>query len=225
MSPLNDAVMPTPPTVQTPTPSPHPEPSVLPKPTADVSDADSDGNNKSDDARQPLEKALNLIVNVETLTKLCDLEGADAIRIRDTLIKHYTDISKTQAYHATVCEFSYNNLLASLEQESTLDEKVAAHYDRFVRKMEEAETAMGEQHKQAMMMDAMKSIRLARENSQLARNLRETIGNTKAKLRQNDSKMMAGRDKLVNLLYGAVLYCLQVDSSAVQGEAEDNKAN
>jgi hypothetical protein len=218
MSPLNDAVISTPPTIQITTPSSPPEPCVSPTPITDVSDAESAVESKLDGSRHSLEKAMNLIINVKTLTKLCDVEGADAVRIGDTLMKQYNDICETQAYRIKAREISHNNLLTILEQESVFDDKVAAHYDRFVREMEEAETAMGEQHKQAMMMDAMKSIRLAREYSQRARDLRKKIVTTKAKLRLTDSKMMAARDKLVDLLYSAVLYCLEPETG------EDNKA-
>ncbi|CAN9174834.1 unnamed protein product [Alternaria alternata] len=223
MSPLDDAVKPTPPIVQIFSPSSTPGPAVASKPIANGPDADSDDRNKSDGDRQLLEKAMNHIIDTKTLTRLCNLEGVDAVRIRDTLIKNYTDTCQRQACRVTSCEVLHDNLLTALEQERNFDENVAAHYERFVRGMEEAEISMGKQHKQAMLTDAMKSIRLAQKNSHLARHLRQEVESTKAKLRRNDREMMAARDKLVKLLYGAFLYCLKVNIGTVKVEKGEDK--
>lgn len=82
---------------------------------------------------------------------------------------------------------------------------------------------MSKQHKQAMLTDAMKSIRLAQKNSHLARDLRREVESTKAKLRRNDREMMAARNKLVKLLYGAFLYCLKVNIGTVKVEKGEDK--
>ncbi|RYO18666.1 hypothetical protein AA0111_g10686 [Alternaria arborescens] len=97
MSPLDDAVKPTPPIVPIFSPSSTPGPAVASKPIGNGPDADSDDKNKSDGDRQLLEKAMNHIINTKTLTRLCNLEGVDAVRIRDTLIKNYTDTCQRQA--------------------------------------------------------------------------------------------------------------------------------
>lgn len=114
MSPVDDAVKPIPPTLQIFSPSSTPGPAVASKHIANGPDADSDGKNKSDGDCQLLEKAVNHIINIKTLTRLCNLGSVDAVRIRDTLIKNYTDTCQRQAYRVTFREVLHDNLLAAL---------------------------------------------------------------------------------------------------------------
>ncbi|KAL1793426.1 hypothetical protein ACET3X_008408 [Alternaria dauci] len=218
--------MSTPPTIQISSPFSTPGQSAPPKPNAHVSDAgfdaDSDGKNKSNGSRPLLEHAASLVINIETLIKLWHLERADAVRIRDTLIRQYNDICQELAYRFTARQVSHNLLLSVMERETICDENVVAHYDCFVREMEQAETATSEEHKQAMLTKATKNIRLAQKNSQLARDLRPEIENIKAKLRHDGDEIMTARDDMVHLLYTAVLYCLEGASGTVQAkESED----
>jgi hypothetical protein len=183
----------------------------------------ADTNKKPNGARHTIEEAANLICDVRTLTKLYELEAADAAALAVTLASSYNTMCNQQNQQAAARERIYNDIFTTMRQECTVDKNVAAQYDRFVRKMEEAQTAMSDAHKWAIMIDATKSILLAKESSELSRELRYKIESLNAELRTTECEMMATKDKLVDMLFRSVAHCLEASNGAVKDEEPERK--
>jgi hypothetical protein len=68
------------------------------------------------------------------------------------------------------------------------------------------------------MIDAMNGIILAQENSELAREHRAKIERLSTELKATETEMMAARNKLVDLVFGAVMRCIVSGAGAVEVE-------
>jgi hypothetical protein len=178
----------------------------------------TNGASRVDDTNHSIAEIAEFIFDVKTLTKLCGMNASDAAELGATLMTSYKAVCDEQLRRATAAEKIVKGIANAQRQESTLDKNVAAHFDRFVREMEEAQTAMGPEHKEAMMIDAMNSIILAQENSELAREHRAKIERLSTELKATETEMMAARNKLVDLVFGAVMRCIVSGAGAVEVE-------
>jgi hypothetical protein len=178
----------------------------------------TNGTSRVDDTNHSIAETAEFILDVKTLTKLCGMNASDAAELGSTLMTSYKAVCDEQLRRATAAEKIVKGIVNAQRQESTLDKNVAAHFDRFVREMEEAQTAMGPEHKEAMMIDAMNSIILAQENSELAREHRAKIERLSTELKATETEMMAARNKLVDLVFGAVMRCIMSGAGAVEVE-------
>jgi len=77
--------------------------------------------------------------------------------------------------------------------------------------------------KVAMYTDAAKSAKLARENSEFARNLHKKIEGLDAEYKAKKDEIVAARDEMIDILYGAVMRCILVGSAAVESENDKGK--
>ena len=74
-----------------------------------------------------------------------------------------------------------------------------------------------------MYTDAAKSAKLARENSEFARNLHKKIEVLNGEYKAKRDEIVAARDEMIDILYGAVMRCILVGSGAGVGENDKGK--
>ncbi|RAR06027.1 hypothetical protein DDE82_003669 [Stemphylium lycopersici] len=162
---------------------------------------------RSKEAHIPASQAATLVN--EALPRMCNLAAMNCAELRSTLEKAYTNNRSQQTSAATYKQTLTDKLMASNERERTAETQVFRHYDRFVRKMEEAQTAMNDAHKTAMHQDAIKSIRAAQEQGEVARLNRVESEKLLEKMRSWDKYQMTFEQDLVDMLYAAVGHALE----------------
>jgi len=193
----------------------------------DNSNGSSNGNsNGSSNDYTPSYGIGNLteyLIDVKTLTKLCDLGVSEAAHLGAFLTERYKSLNEKQIRRMTAAEKIIDEVETMKEGHNVFDNNVVNHYDRFVRELEAAETAMYDGHKVAMYIDATKSAKLARENSEFARNLHKKIEGLDAEYKAKKDEIVSARDEMIDILYGAVMRCILVGSGAVESENDKGK--
>lgn len=178
----------------------------------------TNGTSKICTASHGIGDLTELLIDVKTLTKLCNLGASEAAQLGAFLVDSYKILNEQQTRRIAAAAKIIDEVETMKQAHNLLDNNVVNHYDRFVRELEEAETAMYDGHKIAMYIDATKSIRLARENADFARNLRTKIEGLDDEYRAKKDEIVAARDEMIDILYGAVMRCVVVGSGAVEGE-------
>jgi len=188
-----------------------------------TSNGSSNGNGNDYTPSYGIGNLTEYLIDVKTLTKLCDLGVSEAAQLGAFLTERYKSLNEKQTRRMAAATKIIDEVETMKEGHNVFDNNVVNHYDRFVRELEEAETAMYDGHKVAMYIDATKSAQLARENSELARNLRKKIEGLDHEYKAKKDEIVAARDEMIDILYAAVMRCILVGSGAVESENDKGK--
>jgi hypothetical protein len=161
-----------------------------------------------DPAFKAVDAAFDVVLDEKILSRLHELDPANAAYLKDNIEKIYAANSGRTASLNKVRDALTADLTNAYGYEQKIDEKLMFHFDRFARKFEESINAPDAESKNALLVEAAKSIQAALRWSDQARIYRKEVDKLSRDVTALDAKLFRDVESSLNNVVGSVKHVL-----------------